>query len=159
MDNSLVFIKLGGSLITFKDQPETARPDVIEAFLKALLKVRTDQPHLRILLGHGSGSFGHTTAKRYGTINGVSTSADWLGFAQVAKTAKALDDLVLEIGIRLGLPLRVFCPSANVLANNRQIIQWDLEPIHAALKKEDRHGSWNEGGACRSVVLLYEVAS
>ena len=134
MSTSLVFIKLGGSLITFKDQPETVRPDIIEASLMALQKVRSEQPDLRVLLGHGSGSFGHTIANRYNTMKGVLTPLDWLGFAEVARTAKALDDLVFDIGTKLGLPLRVFRPSARVLASNRHISHWDIEPIQAALE-------------------------
>jgi isopentenyl phosphate kinase len=135
MDEALVFIKLGGSLITYKDQPETACPNIIEASLQAIQELRIRHPNLRILLGHGSGSFGHTLAKHYGTMNGVSTPADWLGFAEVAKAAKALNDLVFEIGIKAGLPLTVFRPSALVLTNNREIISWDISPIQSALQQ------------------------
>lgn len=135
MDEALIFIKLGGSLITYKDQPETARPDIIEASLQAMHKLREQHPNLSILLGHGSGSFGHTLAKQYNTMDGVSTPADWLGFAEVAKAAKALNDLVFEIGIKVGLPLQVFRPSALVLTRNRQIITWDISPIQSALQQ------------------------
>lgn len=135
MDDTLIFIKLGGSLITYKDQPETARPEIIEASLRAILTLRENNPRLHILLGHGSGSFGHTIARRYGTMDGVKTPEDWVGFAEVANAAKALNDLVIEIGQKIGLPLELFRPSTNVLTCNRKIISWNLAPIRAALQE------------------------
>lgn len=120
-------------MITYKNQPETARPDVIKASLTAIQKLRNTYPQLKILLGHGSGSFGHTTAKRFGTMDGVSTPGDWLGFAEVAKSARALNDLVFDIGVNLGLPLKVVRPSSNVLTSKRQINCWDLSIIQTSM--------------------------
>lgn len=137
MDDLLILIKLGGSLITYKDQPETARPDIIEASLKTILKLRNALPQLKIIVGHGSGSFGHTTAKRFSTMDGVSTPKDWLGFAEVAKSAKTLNDLVFDIGINLGLPLKIIRPSSQVLTTNRQIVHWNLSPIQSFLSNQE----------------------
>ena len=53
----VVLVKLGGSLITDKRQPETAREDVIERLAGELAELGQDG--VRLVLGHGSGSFGH----------------------------------------------------------------------------------------------------
>lgn len=133
MNPDLIFIKLGGSLLTYKDQPETARPEMIEASLMELVQLRSSHPQLSVLLGHGSGSFGHSTAKRFGTMNGVSSAADWLGFAEVARSAAALNQLVTSTGMRLGLPLESIRPSSHVVTSNRKITAWDVSPIQDAL--------------------------
>ena len=50
----LVFLKLGGSLITDKTQPYTPKLDIIEdAALQISTALRT-QPDLRLVIGHGT---------------------------------------------------------------------------------------------------------
>ncbi len=71
MDN-LIFLKLGGSLITDKTRPFTPRLDKLEDLAAQLATFRRADPGLLIVLGHGSGSFGHIPAKKYGTRAGIS---------------------------------------------------------------------------------------
>ena len=73
MTNKLVFLKLGGSLITEKSREATARKDVITRLAAELADIHRSNPNLRLLLGHGSGSFGHVPAKKYNTRTGVHT--------------------------------------------------------------------------------------
>lgn len=63
----LVFLKLGGSLITDKTRPYTARMDKLADLSSQIARALQTQPELLLVLGHGSGSFGHTAAKKYGT--------------------------------------------------------------------------------------------
>ncbi|HNT75017.1 MAG TPA: uridylate kinase, partial [Anaerolineae bacterium] len=80
MDEKLVFVKLGGSLITDKRERATLRSGVLPRMAHELREALTASPDLRVLLGHGSGSFGHWEAKRYGTRQGVTTTEQWRGF-------------------------------------------------------------------------------
>jgi isopentenyl phosphate kinase len=59
MSQRLVFLKLGGSLITDKNQAHTARLDVLERMAFEIAAARAQDQDLKIVLGHGSGSFGH----------------------------------------------------------------------------------------------------
>jgi isopentenyl phosphate kinase len=86
-----------------------------------------------LLLGHGSGSFGHVPAERYATRQGVQTPADWRGFAEVWREARALDDLVIAALTAAGLPAIAFPPSAAVIAENGRVATWDTAPIQSAL--------------------------
>ncbi len=63
----LVFLKLGGSLITDKRRPEAPRLDVIRQVAATIAAALRRYPTLRLLIGHGSGSFGHVYGRRYGT--------------------------------------------------------------------------------------------
>ena len=55
----VVLVKLGGSLITRKDRPDTARREVI-ARLAAEIAEAWPRVAGSLVLGHGSGSFGQT---------------------------------------------------------------------------------------------------
>ena len=78
----LIFLKLGGSLITDKNIPGAANIALIERLADEITQIVSGNPSLKLLLGHGSGSFGHVAANQYGTWEGVSTGEEWRGFAE-----------------------------------------------------------------------------
>ena len=72
--NQLEFIKLGGSLITDKDQDSTARYEMLDQLSQELAIAIKQHPEKKFVIGHGSGSFGHFAAKKYNTRNGSWSS-------------------------------------------------------------------------------------
>jgi isopentenyl phosphate kinase len=129
----MIFLKLGGSLITRKDQPQTPRLDVISRLAGEIAEAYRRDPHLKLLLGHGSGSFGHPVADRYQTQLGASSQEEWLGFAAVWKTANHLNRLVMDALLQAGLPALSFPPSASAISDRRKIVEYAPEPIRRAL--------------------------
>ncbi len=128
-DQSLTFLKLGGSLITDKDHPETALIDQIKNLLSQIAAWRMADPSQRLLLGHGSGSFGHHAASKHGTRQGVRSLEDALGYQQVWLSARSLNQILINQAQALNLPLIAFPPSASITTNNRRIQAWNLQPI------------------------------
>ena len=90
----LTFLKLGGSIITDKEKPRTLRAGVLTRLMSEIAAARVAQPNLRLVLGHGSGSYGHVEAKKYGTRAGVRTPEQWRGFADVQHVAGLLNQEV-----------------------------------------------------------------
>ena len=131
----LIFLKLGGSLITDKAQARTPRRNVINRLAREVVEALNQNPHLRLVIGHGSGSFGHLTADKYGTRRGVHTPEQWSGFAEVWYDAHLLNQIVLQSFVTAGLPVLGFPPSASVLAENGAVIRWDVGPLETALDK------------------------
>jgi isopentenyl phosphate kinase len=129
----LQFLKLGGSLITDKTHPYTARPEMLDALVGEIVKAFRDNADLHLVLGHGSGSFGHAAASTYGTRRGVSGSQAWRGFAEVWYQASILNRMVVDALHRADLPAMSFSPAASVTAHNGNVFLWDLYPIQAAL--------------------------
>lgn len=129
----LVFLKLGGSLITDKTRPFTARRDIIDQIAQEIALVWHKPTALRLLIGHGSGSFGHAAAQPHQTQNGVRTEADWLAFAEVWAAARQLNQIVIESLRAAQLPIIAFPPSACVMTQDRRIETWDLTPLNRAL--------------------------
>ena len=130
----LVFLKLGGSLITDKAVPRTPRLEVLARLAQEIADARKVNPSLRLLLGHGSGSFGHVPARQHGTRQGVRTPEQWRGFAEVWWDAASLNRLVVDALREAGLPVVSFPPSASVTARDGQVAAWDTSPLCAALE-------------------------
>lgn len=130
----LTFLKLGGSLITDKHRPMTPLPDRIAALAQAIAQARAERPNLRLVLGHGSGSFGHAVAQEHGTRQGVHDAAGWRGFAAVWHAAAQLNRLIVDALHEAGLPAVAFPPSAGVIAEEGRIVAWDIRPLQAALE-------------------------
>ena len=127
------FLKLGGSLITDKNRLRAAQQGVLARLAGEIFEARRADQGLQLLLGHGSGSFGHMAARKYGTRQGVHTPEEWAGFAEVWREAKALHRLVIEALVKAGLPAISFPPSSCVFAENGRVLVWNLAPIHSAL--------------------------
>jgi isopentenyl phosphate kinase len=143
----LIFLKLGGSLITDKTQPYTPRLDVIEDVALQISTAIKNQPNLRLLLGHGSGSFGHVAASEYHTRDGFVPRASplihrerdntegnyWKGFAEVWYQASALNRFVMKALNKTNVPSIALPPSANVIASDGQVSIWETTAIRMAL--------------------------
>ncbi len=109
-----VFLKLGGSLITDKRQPETPRADVIRRLAEEIAQAQRANKDLRLVVGHGSGSFGHVFGQRYGTRDGVRTAEGWYGFAATGDAAARLNRLVVEALLAAGIPAWSIQPGATL---------------------------------------------
>jgi isopentenyl phosphate kinase len=133
--SELVFLKLGGSLITDKLSPRTPRDALIQRIAGEISAARSDHPHLNLVLGHGSGSYGHHSAQKYGTREGVSTPGQWLGFAEVCHDARTLNHLVMDALWAASVPAIPFPPSASAFASGGRISSWDYAPLSAALRQ------------------------
>lgn len=134
MTNELIFLKLGGSLITDKNTPYTARRRVIRRLANEIKMGLEEHPQMSLVLGHGSGSFGHTPAAKYGTRSGVKTRSEWFGFVEVWKEARALNQIVMEECLKANLPVIAFPPSATILTAGRKVVKTSESIISAALQ-------------------------
>lgn len=130
----LTFLKLGGSLITDKRESQHFHADVMRRAAQEISSARAVQPDLKLLIGHGSGSFGHVAAQKYGTMQGVHTPEEWRGFAEVAAVARELNTLVLHTLRETGLPVLDFPPSASAQCGDGKLLSMDVDPIRCALE-------------------------
>ena len=130
----MVFLKLGGSLITDKRRPYTPLPDRLKALAEAIAAARRARPEMRLLLGHGSGSFGHWAAQEGDIRHGVGEADDWRHFARIWHAAQRLNRLVVDALAEAGVPAVAFPPSAAALAEDGALRRWDVAPLQAALK-------------------------
>ena len=143
----LVFLKLGGSLITDKTQPYTPRLDVMDDLALQVKTALQTRPDLRLVIGHGSGSFGHVPASEYRTRDGLPPSATplthrerdeteenyWKGFAEVWYQASALNRFVMKALHNAEVRSMSLSPASSVIASNGQVSVWETTPLRMAL--------------------------
>lgn len=134
-NNDLLFLKLGGSLLTDKTGVEALREDVLERLAAEIAAARAAAPR-PLVLGHGSGSFGHVAGARYGTRNGVRSAEQWHGFAEVSAAAARLNRYVVEALLAEGVPAVSLQPSASAVCVDGQLTEYATAPIIAALAAE-----------------------
>ncbi len=128
-----IFLKLGGSLLTDKTEFEQIRQDVLSRVAGEISAARDVNPTLRLVLGHGSGSFGHVHASQHGTRIGVKTAAEWAGFTAVSDSALRLNRIVVKALLQAGVPAISLSPSASVVVQDGVVQSMATESISAAL--------------------------
>ncbi|HAV76315.1 MAG TPA: uridylate kinase [Anaerolineae bacterium] len=145
--HELVFLKLGGSLITDKTQPYTPRLDVLEDLALQIATALQTHPDLRLVLGHGAGSFGHVPASEYRTRDGLpprstplahrerdeSEENYWKGFAEVWYQASVLNRHLMKAMHDAGVRTITLSPSASVIASEGQASVWETTPLRMAM--------------------------
>ncbi len=128
----LVLLKLGGSLITDKSQPLTAREDVIQQLADEVAAYHAAHPETQIILGHGSGSFGHAVASQYQTQNGVHSPEEWQGFADLGSRPSIEPNRDPPFcGCRAACGH--LCALCGITADNGEVHDWDLTPLQTAI--------------------------
>lgn len=133
----LTFVKLGGSVITDKTVPETPDLPTIRRLASemraALDEAGAPGSGYRLIVGHGSGSFGHTHARRYGVHLGIADGGDWMGFALTAAAALRLNRIVVDELLAAGVPALALQPSATLRAERGVLRNWETHAVARAL--------------------------
>lgn len=110
--SSLVIIKLGGSVITYKDsQTSRARDNVIKRLAREVGEVLNKG--YRLVIVHGAGSFGHPLAKKHQLHKGMQTDEQKIGYSQTVANMLELNGIIVRELIKcrvraVGLPPHAF---------------------------------------------------
>jgi isopentenyl phosphate kinase len=132
MEN-LIFLKLGGSLITDKTKPYTLEYKVLERLCQEI-KLARKKKKINLLLGHGGGSFPHISANKYRTNQGFIKNNSKYGFCQVQNDAATLNRIVINNFLKIKERAFSVSPSSCSLAKNSKIDDFYLEPIKKLLE-------------------------
>lgn len=118
---SLVLIKLGGSVITNKSKPFTARLDVIRKLAKEIKKDFLGK-NSDLIIGHGGGSFPHVPASKYQTQKGIINKDSVWGFCETADAAIQINRIVIKEFLKLKVPVASFAP-LSFIYNSKTIFE------------------------------------
>lgn len=132
-EDKTIFVKLGGSLITDKTREATPRLDTLCRLAQEVREALDAAPGLRLILGHGSGSFGHFAARRYGVHTGLAGQGDWRGLAETSAAAARLNRLVVDACLEAGVPVISFQPSASARKRAGAVADMATGPVETAL--------------------------
>lgn len=124
MDEEIVLLKLGGSVITDKSGSDT----VDHARLAALAGEIARRSNLRLVLVHGAGSCGHPEAARYHIQDGVG-QANKEGIAVTHEAVAGLNRAVVAALREHGVDAVGIHPLAGCRADNGHLISCEHLPI------------------------------
>lgn len=112
----MILIKLGGSIITNKEKPLSARKFTIDNIAKSL--IRLDEPFVVV---HGGGSFGHYWSVKY-DMHTKPAVYNRRGVSVVKNSMVSLNKIVLDSFLKN--KLNPYClPPTDFVAGNRPIIK------------------------------------
>ncbi|MBN2101666.1 MAG: isopentenyl phosphate kinase family protein [Candidatus Aenigmarchaeota archaeon] len=129
----LIMVKLGGSLITDKSKPYTLREDVLDRMCDEIAE--TVKAGCRLLIGHGAGSFGHVSAKKYRTNEGFVSDGSAYGLAMVSDDAVGLNRIVVNKLLQRNLNAIHISTSSSSICMNGEIKDFYIKPLEEMLRR------------------------
>ena len=105
----------------------------IERLSAEIAQALRDHPGLSLVVGHGSGSYGHSEAAKYNTHKGVEGRTAWRGFARVALSASRLNYLLWEALDGAGIPVFRIQPSSSAICRGGTLVEMALGPLRRTL--------------------------
>ena len=124
----LALIKLGGSVVTFKDKPLAANAGAIDGISRVLAQL-----NVPAIIVHGGGSFGHYWSMKYG-MHTKPASYDVHGVSVVHESMIALNQIIVNSMRMAGLNPYGMPPS--VFATNRKPIAAKIRQVYAMAKSK-----------------------
>ena len=110
----MILIKLGGSIITNKKKPLSARRKIIDNTLKQIRKIK--EP---IIIVHGGGSYGHYWSIRY-NMHTKPARYDLKGVSVVKNSMVELNKIILDAAVKNRL--NPYClPPTDFMKGNSSI--------------------------------------
>lgn len=110
-------LKLGGSVITVKDEPMTEDQDNVRRLCE---EVKAAWP-MPLIIVHGGGSFGHPVASKYGIADGFTSERQVPGFARTHQAMVMLNSIVVDELLDLGMPAVSVTPSSFITTSDGRI--------------------------------------
>jgi isopentenyl phosphate kinase len=135
MAHSFVLVKLGGSLITDKKRPGVARLAAIRRLAREIATALKSPRGPRLLVGHGSGSFGHAAAAQGGLYPGANATKSMDAVVRTQRRAADLHQRVVAALMDAGARPFSFAPSSFLHAESGHVAGRFVDPVFDALER------------------------
>jgi isopentenyl phosphate kinase len=116
MRNELALIKLGGSVVTFKEKPLTANFEAINNITRVIAAIK-----IPLIIVHGGGSFGHYWSVKY-DMHTKPDDYDPYGISIVHESMMCLNQIIVNSMIKERINAYTVMPS-NFTSSHRPIIR------------------------------------
>ena len=136
MVNKIVFIKLGGSLITDKGRPYIEKQEVISRLAEEIKEILKLEPSISFVLGNGAGSFAHPSAAKYKTKEGFLNKNSKYGSCVVQHDAVTINRIVVDGFLKKEVSVMGVSPHSFMLSASQKLKSMWLEQIIHMLKKK-----------------------
>lgn len=128
----LYIIKLGGSVITKKNEPFTENMEVIQRMAKEIREALNEK-EFALIIGHGGGSYPHVPASKFKTNEGIIDEKSYEGIARVQDAASRLNRIIIREFIDAGVNAITVQLSSTSISENGRIVDMYTKPLKMML--------------------------
>ncbi|MBI3366201.1 isopentenyl phosphate kinase family protein [Candidatus Roizmanbacteria bacterium] len=125
----IILLKLGGSLITDKTKPYVLMGKNIKQIVHEVNTALEKDKTIRLIIGTGTGSFGHYPVQQFRIEKGSKTESQKYGFCSVHHSALKLNQIIVEELLKNTIKAFSLHPSSMMTAKNGVITDFYYEPI------------------------------
>lgn len=129
-NNSVILLKLGGGLLTDKNEPFSKRLGVIKSAVEQIINA-----NVKIILIHGGGSYGHPLAKKYNVSTGIDKAIpnQLLGVAQTHHSMINFNSYLVDQFLESQFPVLSIQSSAIFINKANEVFLESIDVIETAL--------------------------
>ncbi|MFH1967246.1 MAG: isopentenyl phosphate kinase [Patescibacteria group bacterium] len=128
----ITLIKLGGSVVTFKNQAYRPRLQVLRRLIKEIKQAQQQTSHIYVI-GHGQGSFAHIPAHKYQLKDGCQGETGQRGIAETRLAVIELNQIVITEFLKAKLPAVSLLVSQMAITKSGKSIQHDFSQLNQCL--------------------------
>jgi isopentenyl phosphate kinase len=130
-----VIVKIGGSFITDKNQPESLKENRVRKIAREIAAA-AKSGKVSLLLTHGAGSYGHIAAKQYQAQQGSHPHFGWQAFYQIRQDMIKMNLRILQLCAEEALFPITVQPSAIAMARKGNLVLMDTRNIRFLLDSD-----------------------
>lgn len=135
MMSRTIILKLGGSIITNKHcDGQRMQKDIVLRIAKEISRFLNKNPHHKLIILHGGGSFSHPLAYRYHLVDQLITRSRLIGMGKTVNAVKTLATLLAGVFLDVGLPIVPFQTSTLCKKQKGRLVLGDMATIKTVLK-------------------------
>jgi isopentenyl phosphate kinase len=123
-------LKLGGSVITDKSKPFTAKTEDVDRLSEEIASTGSE---LNVLV-HGGGSYGHTVAEANRIAGGFNSAEQLPGFSRTHQAMLTLNHIIVESMIDASVHAFGLSPSSFIITENGKIMNTDLSIVKSYIE-------------------------
>ena len=114
-------LKLGGSVVTHKDEYMSAHTENIERLAKEIAEADS----YPLVIVHGGGSFGHPVAKKHKIAEGMVENSQIYGFSATHQAMVKLNEIIVDTLLEAGVPAFAISPSSMLNTKGKRLHELD----------------------------------
>ncbi len=131
---SVTLLKLGGSVLTDKSRPYTARRDQIRSLAEEVGEALKKDPGMKLIIGNGGGSFPHQPAKKGDLANGIKDAWQLEHLVETHRAAGELNAIMVDSLVKAGVPAVAVKPSSAAYTDGKEIVDFNILIFEELLK-------------------------
>lgn len=135
MKKRLIFLKLGGSLVTDKEKPYSIKKEIIIDLARQIKEAINEDKNVALVIGNGAGSFGHFPAIKYKMERGINSEKQIYGYCIVQDAVAQLNRIIVSELLKAEINACSINPSSIIVSENGVIKDFFINPIIEMIKK------------------------